>query len=145
MIDDKDKCTREFQLLLTCAKVSPSPEDEATIRRMLSAEIDWIVFARKAIDQELAVLAGHTLARVAPDMVPDDILDAFQAIIDQTRRRNRGLFLELAGVVEALASDGVEAIPFKGPLLAIEAYGDLGLRMVGGLHVLIRDADILPT
>ena len=65
--------------------------------------------------------------------------------IDQTRRRNRALFDELAGVIEALANDGVEAIPFKGPVLAIQAYGDLGLRVFGDLDFLIRDSDMAST
>ena len=61
--------------------------------------------------------------------MPEDISDAFRAITDETRRQNRVLFHELARIIEALANDGMEAIPFKGPVLAIEAFGDLGLRV----------------
>ena len=68
-----------MRLLLACARVLTTQEDEAAIRQMLDEGIDWTLFARKAIDHGLAGLAGHTLARVAPDMVPDDILDAFRA------------------------------------------------------------------
>ena len=135
--------TLEFQLLLAC--VRPEQQDAAPIRHMLSDDIDWTLFARKAIDHKVAGLAGRALSGVAADMVPDDVLDAFSVIIDQTRRRNRALFGELADMLEALATNGVEAIPFKGPVLAVQAYGDLGLRIPGGLHFLIRDPDTVPT
>ena len=115
------------------------------IRRMLDESIDWTVFARNAVDHGLASLAGHTLARIAPDMVPDDILDAFRAILDQTRGTNRAAFNELSGVIEELANNGIEAIAFGGPILAIQAYGDVGFRAFGHLDVLVRDSDIRST
>ena len=137
--------TLELRLLLTCARVLTTQEDETAIRQMLDDGIDWTIFARKAIDHELAILAGHTLARVAPDMVPDDILDAFRATIEQTRRKNRALFNELVRLTEALANNGVDAIPFKGPVLTIQAYGDLGLRLFQDLDILIREPDMART
>ena len=118
--------TPEFRLLLACVKAPTKQEDEAAIRQMLEKGVDWTLFAQTAIDHDLAVLAGHMLLRVAPDLVPDDILDAFSAIIERTRRRNRVLFDELAGVIEVLANDGVEVIPFEGPILTIRAFGDTG-------------------
>ncbi len=112
---------------------------------MVAGDIDWRLFAQKAIRHEVAGLAGRALSRLASDLVPDDILDAFSVIIDRTRRRNRALFNELTIILEALAANGVEAIPFKGPVLAIQAYGDPGLRIFDSLHFLIRDPDTVPT
>lgn len=132
----------EFRLLLACSRASATQEDEAAIRQMLLETIDWTLFARKAISHGLAGLAGHTLARIAPDMVPNDILDAFRANVNQTRRANDVLFDELAEAIAALAKNGVEAIPFKGPVLAIGAYGDLGLRVFRDLDFLIHDSDL---
>ena len=70
--------TPELQLLLACARVLPSQADEAAVRQILDEGIDWAQFVRKALDHGLAELTGQTLARVAPDRVPDDILDAFR-------------------------------------------------------------------
>jgi len=134
--------TPELRLLLACARVFPSQQDETAIRKMLLDGVDWTLFAQKAVDHGLVGLAGHTLARVAPDMVPDDILDAFRMNLDQARRENRALFDELARLLEGLANNQVEAIPFKGPVLAIQAYGDLGLRTFADLDFLIRDPEI---
>jgi protein O-GlcNAc transferase len=137
--------TREFRLLLACARVLLSQEDEAAIREMLIDGIDWTLFARTAMEHGLAALAGRTLNCVTPDMVPDEIRDAFRVNVNQTRQKNRALFDDLARVIEALAGIGIEAIAFKGPVLAFRAYGDLGLGMFGNPNILIRDRDLART
>ena len=137
--------TLELRLLLACARVLASQEDKATIRRVLHEGIDWTRFARTAIDHGVAGLAAHTLNSVAPDLIPDEIRDSLRASLDQTRQRNLALLGELGRVIEALANNGVEAIPFKGPVLGILAYRDLDLCTIRVLDVLIRDRDIVPT
>jgi tetratricopeptide (TPR) repeat protein len=98
--------TLEVRLLLACAKILTTQEDETAIRQMLDEGIDWTLFAQQAIDKGLASLAGHTLVRVAPDMVPGDILDALRVIIDHTQTKNRELFDELARMIDASPSRG---------------------------------------
>jgi SAM-dependent methyltransferase len=117
----------------------------ARIRSMLGERVNWTLFARTATDHGLAAIAGQTLVRYAPDMVPDDILDALRIVIERTHERNRVLFDELARLIRALANNGIEAIPFRGPTLAIKAFGDLGHRMGRGLSLFVRDDDIPST
>jgi predicted O-linked N-acetylglucosamine transferase (SPINDLY family) len=131
----------ELRLLLACARAHTTARDEAAIRQLLEEGIDWTGFARKSVGHGLAGLAGHTLIRLAPDTVPEDIRCAFQAFIEQTRNSNRVLLEELAQLVGSLADRGVETIPFKGPVLAMQAFGDLGLRGFRDLDLLIRDRD----
>jgi len=133
-----------LQLLLACARAHPTPEHETAIRELLSKEVDWTLFVRKAVTHGLAGLAGHTLGRVAPDLVPEEILGAFQAFIAQTRKSNLVLLEELARLIERLAAAGVTTIPFKGPVLTQQAFGDLGLRGFRDLDFLIRDEDLAP-
>jgi protein O-GlcNAc transferase len=133
----------DIRLLNACAKVITSKEDEAAIRQMLVEDVDWTLVARRAIACGLAGLIGNTLSRVAPDMVPEDVLDSFRANLDQNRRHNRRLFEQLSGVIDLLISGGVQAIALDGPVFIIGAYGDLGFRECRGLHFLIRDADLV--
>jgi protein O-GlcNAc transferase len=135
----------ELRLLLACSRVTVTDAAERAIRGMLQQGVNWTAFARLAVDHGLAGLAGHTLARVAPDLVSEDIIEALRTIVHQTGQANRGRFEELAGVLDALAANGVEAIPFKGPVLAIRAYGDLSLRVFRDLDFLVRDDDLAVT
>ncbi len=137
--------TLELQLLLACARVRPSQTDAAAVRKILDGTIDWTVFARKALEHGLAEIAGHGLARTAPDRVPAEILDALRGVLDRARQRNQLLFDELARLIEALAKAGIAAIPFKGPVLALYAYGDIGLRVFSDFDFLVHDADMAAT
>ena len=109
---------------------------------MLDSGIDWAQFARKTLDHGLAGLAGHTLAKLVHDQVPGDIAAAFQVLIEQTRARNQLLLEQLFGLMEGLADAGVQALAFKGPVLAMQVFGDLGLREFRDLDLLIRDGDL---
>jgi hypothetical protein len=48
---------------------------------------------------------------------------------------------ELIRVLDLLADAGIEAMPFKGPALAVQAYGDLSMRSFCDLDILIHKED----
>jgi predicted O-linked N-acetylglucosamine transferase (SPINDLY family) len=139
---DAADLTPELCLLLACARIGSENEKRAAIESVLAAGIDWTLFAQIVVAQGFTGFAADTLARLATDSVPEDILGAFHAVVDEISRGNRALFDELGRVFDALRKAGVEAIPFKGPVLAIRAYGDLRLRQFGDLDFLVRDEDL---
>ena len=94
-----DLAERERLLLSACAKILTTQEDDALIRRTLGEGVDWPRFARQVVELGVASLAGHTLVRVAPDLVPKDFLDAFAVVIDETRRDNDSLLKNLVAAV----------------------------------------------
>jgi len=132
----------ELRLLLACARADWEREKQEAVQQLLADGIDWTLFAQMAVAQGFTGIAANRLVRLVPESIPEDILGAFHAIVDEVGRGNRALFNELARVIEALKRNGVDAIPFKGPVLAIRAYGDLGLREFGDLDFLIRDEDL---
>ena len=87
-------------------------------------------------------LLYRALNSVGPDQVPREILDAFQTHCAAIRERNRFLARELLDILAALKGCGVPAIPFKGPVLATQIYGDLALRTFRDLDFLIHEEDL---
>jgi hypothetical protein len=55
--------------------------------------------------------------------------------------RNLQLTQRLLNIIDLLSRNGIRAIPFKGPVLAVQAYGDIGLRSFCDLDLLIRSRD----
>lgn len=129
----------ELRLLLACARAPNAIADGPSIRRMLEESIDWSLFARKAVRHGLASLVGSTLERIAPDMVPDDLLDALRMNREAIRSRNKIITDGFFQSATALANHGVEAIWFKGPLLGVQSYGQPDLREFGIPTFLIRE------
>src|SRR2546425_2886620 len=57
-------------------------------------------------------------------------------------RRNLHLTGELLSVLDLFAAQGIPAVPLKGPLLALLAYGNLALRESTDLDILVRRTDV---
>jgi hypothetical protein len=77
-----------------------------------------------------------------PEDVPAAVLARLRARFDANALRNITLAHDLAALLERLAAAGVDAMPIKGPVLAISAYGDLALREFGDLDIVVRAADL---
>jgi hypothetical protein len=58
------------------------------------------------------------------------------------RRRNLELAGELIRISRLLECEGICALPYKGPTLALQAYGDLSARQFEDLDLLIPPADL---
>jgi len=114
----------ESRLLLACANVHVSAEDEAAIRQVLDEGIDWTAFAQQATDGGLASLAAHALIRVAPDLIPDDILGALRTIVGETRTRNHALLDELARSIETASSESPPLAIQRAHAAATQALND---------------------
>jgi len=96
--------TAEARLVAACAKVQTTGADEVAIRTLLAGGIDWTAFARMLVERGLTSRAGHTLLRVAPELLPDDISGALRAVVDQTRAANVSLLAQLARSLDAMPS-----------------------------------------
>src|SRR5207247_2195984 len=57
-------------------------------------------------------------------------------------RRNLRFAGELLRLLELFEGEGIAAVPFKGPVLAVAAYGDIALRESRDLDILVRRGDV---
>lgn len=101
---------------------------------------DWelvrAIAARHQIDS--LVYEGLSLSDV-----PASAVEPLRETVRQNTKRNLQSTRELVRVLDAFEDEGVRAIPFKGPVLAVEAYGDLNRRTFLDLDVLVHPDDAL--
>src|SRR4051794_5963728 len=109
--------------------------------REFLAHADFDVLARELADRRLLPLIGSRAVEAAPDLVPERFRHAVAAA--RATARARGLATEAAttAVSAQLAAADIRALPLKGPLLAAEAHGDIGLRETSDIDLLVtRDS-----
>jgi hypothetical protein len=133
----------EAELLLLCARSSRDPEMTEPIQALLREEIDWRNLLRMAVRHRTAPLLYWNLAATCPEAVPDDVLDELRDYFHANSRRNLFLSGKLLEIMDALEEREILAIPYKGPILAAFAYGNLALREFGDLDLLLKDEDVL--
>lgn len=133
----------EIELLLCCAHTDWNPLRDDRIRELLRQEIDWTYLLRTAGRHRIASLLYRSLNASYKDVVPKDIMGLLRAHFHANSQRNLLLAGSLLEILDALEQRQIPAIPYKGPVLATVAYGNLALREFGDLDVLVRKDDAM--
>jgi len=132
----------ENEVLLLCAQRELAPEQLNRLRVLVAGDLDWDYLYRLARRHSLLPLVFAQLERAVKDDVPAGELQRFRKAYQENAARNLIFADELSSLVRAFADVGVEAIGFKGPALAVSAYGDLALRRFVDLDLMVRRADV---
>ena len=129
----------EFDLLRLCAGVKLTPERVSHIAAVTTTAIDWDEFFRNAAHHGVLSLAAKNLLSYARDL-PVQVQQSLQAAYHSNVARNLWFAGELARITEHFQKRKIEAVPYKGPILAESVYGDLALRSFNDLDFLLRAA-----
>ena len=132
----------EKQLLVCCARAQITPEIATTIRKILAGPVDWDYLLWEAEENSITPLLERHLTAIAPGAAPP----AVQEQLKKTCRANtvRCLYLtaELINILRLFQVHNIPIIPYKGPVLAAQAYGDVALREFEDLDIILRQSDI---
>jgi putative nucleotidyltransferase-like protein len=138
--------TPEVDLLLLCARWPLRPGDSQLIREHCGRAVDWPRFLLLVQHHRLVPLIFHNLqASIGDSRTPEQ-----QAVLDKLRQLNSAdayqslrSLAELRRVVQEFQTHGISVRVLKGLPLAQSVFGDLGLRSVGDLDLLIDESSIL--
>jgi len=104
-------------------------------------EVDWARLLDISRFHSVTPLVARRLAEPSGvEGAPGAVLAAVRAHCDANALRNVMLARQLTEILGELAARGVEAMPIKGPALAVSAYGDLALREFGDLDIVVRQS-----
>ncbi|MFH5927190.1 nucleotidyltransferase domain-containing protein [Roseomonas xinghualingensis] len=115
------------------------------MRAGLGGEADWGIVIQASLIHGTAPLLCRHLLDAVPDILPEPLRNATLQFLDGHGRAADLAISELVHVLDALGEAGIAAIPFKGPALADQAYGDPRLRSYRDLDFLIHEEQIQPT
>ena len=130
----------EFRLLLACCSTGPLHDAAHDLTWLLESSPDWKRVLPRAEHHGVVPLVHQRLQGISG--VPQAIRDELRQRYENNARRNLVFVGELIRVLEGLEAHGIETIPYKGPVLAEIAYGDLALREFSDLDVLVRRQDL---
>lgn len=124
------------EILLACARTVLTAERQARLRELIAVPLDWARLIALADRHGVLPLLNHHLidsGGTLPAEVREDLHARATAIVG----RNLMMTAELIRVVRRLEASGIPALPYKGPSLAVTAYGRLGLRSFDDLDLLV--------
>jgi hypothetical protein len=131
----------EIELLLLCARPQVSERVVSRIRSLLQQELDWQGVFQLAGDYRTIPLLAMHLQHHADDLLASDIQAELQSYHRDSTRHNLVLAMEVLRLVDLLSAAGVRVIPFKGPVSAMLAWGDMAMRACGDIDLLVKQND----
>src|SRR6476469_7955692 len=105
-----------------------------------AGKVDWDYLFQLARRHSIVPLVYFQLDHA---LVPSEVLSKFKQQYIENSARNTVLTAELCRLINLFRDAGIEVIPYKGPVLALFAYGDIALRRFVDLDVIVKKSDVL--
>ncbi|MFN0111295.1 MAG: nucleotidyltransferase family protein, partial [Blastocatellia bacterium] len=105
--------------------------------------IDWAIVADEAVYHGVVPQLYWFLQEFGLDAVSAEVRESLHRYFQDNLRHNLVLTGELWRILEMFKAEGISAIPFKGPTLAMLAYGDLAWREFTDLDILVDERDLV--
>lgn len=118
---------------------------QVKIKKILSPDLDWAYFFKRAQGQRLSPLAYKAFLKIngIQDIIPSDIWQGLRDAYYSTLGSNILGLAQLEEIIAGFQKQDIAVVIFKGLMLAELVYGDMGLRYSGDLDILIKKEDIL--
>lgn len=133
----------EAALILCGARLELRAGDREQLLRLLDTKLDWAYLLNLASRHGLRPLLYRHLNAIAAAAVPKAVFAQLWSWHEFTARRNQAMAKELLRILGLLDTNGIPAVPYKGPALAASIYGDLTLREFGDLDILLKPNDAI--
>jgi len=108
---------------------------------MAAGPVDWDYVLAQAQEHSILPLVERNLRPLAP-AVPVPIMTQFESAARANALRCLAQVSELVRVVDLLESLGIRALPYKGPVIAAQAYGDITARQFADLDIIFQQRHI---
>ncbi len=131
-------------ILLLCTSGGISPDRKRLISQIITGDVDWNYLFKLAEMHGIIPLIAHNLAQNddLEKLVPDSFRESVKRIYNRTLYTNIILARELTNVLTVFSQHGINAIVLKGVTLAEQLYGNLGLRAVSDIDILVHPENI---
>jgi hypothetical protein len=106
--------------------------------------LDWDIFVEKARENGVSAVVHARLDEIKKECldIPSSILNELKKDYYLNATKNTLIFKELGRSLEAFKKSGLEVIVLKGAALAEEVYGNIALRPMSDVDLLVKGADM---
>jgi len=140
--DFLDKLSAESRILLLCSQVEIPESHIRLLNKLADDNPDWNRIHSLSLAHRLLPLVYKNLNLYLQDFVSQEIVARFKRDFQVLCGRNIHMTVALEKCIQALESHGIQALPFKGPVLAA-MYGDITFRQFGDIDILVSRHDVI--
>ncbi|ALF54784.1 hypothetical protein ACX27_21260 [Nostoc piscinale CENA21] len=115
------------------------------IERLLQKPINWEYILEIAAYHKVLPLLFINLSKFNSQAIPHKIFSTLQKYYYLNTQHSLLMASKLVNILNIFTEHNIPVIPFKGPILATIAYGDISRRSFGDLDLLVHRKDFLKT
>lgn len=131
----------EQKLLIACARRDLDASARDTIAHTGIDSISTEYLVAESQRHGLTPLVALHLGNGFRDAVRTPVLSELRKLFDANAAATLRQADELVSILKLLGANQIAALPYKGPALAMQAYGNIALRQSGDLDILVREKD----
>jgi hypothetical protein len=132
----------EKRLLLLLSRTRVNEVLSVQIDTLLRSPIDWNFLFEEASGNMVTTLIRASLARAGSKSVPAGIVERLDAQARENTAKSLLLTAELIRVTDLFESAGILAVPYKGPVLASQAYGEIASREYDDIDIILPEREL---
>ena len=132
----------EKRMLLCCARSRMRPSDIQLIRELAALPLDWDYLFSQAGENSVVPLLYRHLSREVADVVAPAPMARLKGLACSSAMHSLLLTAEMVRISRIFQGEGVQVIPYKGPVLAAQIYGDIAMRDYEDLDIILRQEDM---
>lgn len=133
---------KKLTSLLLCTRTPVDGDTAERISVLPRSGPDWGELLISANEQGLLPIFCKNVQTYAGEALPPAWQQRVSEEFMRNSCRNLAMTAELLRLMEAFESNGVLATPYKGPVLAAQAYGDVALRQFSDLDIMVPQRQI---
>lgn len=133
----------ENDLLVCCARVYLDSKNADRIRELLYEKLDWGYLLQTAFNHGLMPLLYRQLNAACQKAIPEKVKEQLENYFHNNARHNLLLTGELLKLLAMFDAHEIDAIPYKGPVFAASVYGNVALRQIRDLDILVHKRDVM--
>lgn len=128
----------EMEMLLCCGGPRLQEQNQERLKHLCAAGPDWDLAARIALWHHMVPLLYWGLSRLEEGSVPAEIMEVFKDAFIRNVSWSLTMTAELLSILEEMERRDIVVVPYKGPVLSSQIYGNLSLRQSSDLDILVR-------
>jgi hypothetical protein len=137
------KTNPETNLTVLCARTFLSTLEPSSLQSAFAGPLNWSLLEQNAENHGVMPVVAHVLTQYGNGLIPHDILKTLRDRLLRSAQNNLAWSQEWLRILRIFAESCIPAISFKGPALALTAYGNLALREFTDIDLLVRPSDVV--
>ena len=127
------KLSSEFEIILWAIREKGNEDNS----EKLFESVDWEGVMSLSINHGTLPVVYKKISKLKTGLIPSEVLLRFKDVYHKIVRWNLIQSNQLIKVLKILKKNYIKAIPIKGPVISMQAYGDIGYRMFQDLDLII--------